>query len=95
MTKGRGRDSGSKGFELEKMGTFKYDELPSAGHAVVQRQRELLQYYRLAEHEMPKLTSKFARVKSAQPIFGQIDSSRAHLTRPPQIVWLARLCESV
>ncbi|PWN41207.1 hypothetical protein IE81DRAFT_324819 [Ceraceosorus guamensis] len=63
MTKGR-RDDSNKGFELEKMGTFEYDDLPSGGHAVVQRQRELLKYYRLAEHEMPKLTG-FA--KSYEP----------------------------
>ncbi|PWN86624.1 hypothetical protein FA10DRAFT_270177 [Acaromyces ingoldii] len=42
-------------FALRNMGKFNYDDIPTLGHLVLDRQRELLGYARVAHHEMPKL----------------------------------------
>lgn len=42
-------------FALRKMQKFQYDDVPTLGHLILQRRRELLKYFRLAEHELPKL----------------------------------------
>lgn len=45
-------------FALRNMGKFQYDDVPTLGHNVLQRQRELLKYARLVEWELPKLEGK-------------------------------------
>lgn len=37
------------------MGKFKFDDVPTFGHAILDRQRELLKYARIVEWELPKL----------------------------------------
>lgn len=41
--------------DLRSMGQFAFDDIPSHGHQVLARKRELLRYARIAESEMPKL----------------------------------------
>lgn len=38
------------------------DDATSAGHLLLQQQRQLLYYLRLIEHEMPKLVGEFALI---------------------------------
>lgn len=45
--------------QLRNMGKFQYDDVPTLGHLVLDRQRELLGYARVAQHEMPKLVGEF------------------------------------
>ncbi|KAN0059956.1 37S ribosomal protein S24, mitochondrial [Thecaphora frezii] len=40
---------------LKKMPKFNYDDVPTLGHQILQRKREMLQYLRTIEFEMPKL----------------------------------------
>jgi small subunit ribosomal protein S35 len=43
-------------FALDKMKKFEFDDIPTAGHFMLERKRQLLHYARLAEWEMPKLS---------------------------------------
>ena len=40
---------------LNQMKYFAYDDVPTFGHLRLQKQREMLGYYRLLTHELPKL----------------------------------------
>lgn len=42
-------------FALDKMKKFEFDDIPTIGHFILERKRQLLHYARLAEWEMPKL----------------------------------------
>uniref|UniRef100_V5EL45 Likely mitochondrial ribosomal protein Rsm24p n=2 Tax=Kalmanozyma brasiliensis (strain GHG001) TaxID=1365824 RepID=V5EL45_KALBG len=42
---------------LRKMGKFNYDDVPTLGHAILQRKREVLQLMRTVEFEIPKLSA--------------------------------------
>lgn len=42
-------------FALNQMGHFQYDDIPTYGHMRLQKQRQLLEYYRLVKHELPQL----------------------------------------
>ncbi|KAJ1020148.1 hypothetical protein NDA16_004428 [Ustilago loliicola] len=42
---------------LRKMAKFNYDDVPTLGHAILQRKREMLQLLRTVEFEIPKLSS--------------------------------------
>lgn len=46
---------------LRKMEEFRHDDIPTLGHRMLQRKRELLHYARLADSEMPKLKGQFAQ----------------------------------
>lgn len=49
-------------FALRNMGKFNYDDIPTLGHLVLDRQRELLGYARVAHHEMPKLLGAYCNI---------------------------------
>lgn len=42
-------------FPLNAMKHFAYDDIPTFGHVKIQKQRQMLAYYRLMKHEFPKL----------------------------------------
>ncbi|PWZ01687.1 hypothetical protein BCV70DRAFT_157974 [Testicularia cyperi] len=42
---------------LRRMPKFNFDDVPTLGHAILQRKREMLQYYRTIEFEIPKLAA--------------------------------------
>ncbi|WFD03040.1 37S ribosomal protein S24, mitochondrial [Malassezia obtusa] len=42
-------------FALNLMKHFQYDDIPTYGHMKLQRQRQMLEYYRLLQHELPQL----------------------------------------
>lgn len=42
-------------FPLNAMKHFAYDDIPTFGHVKIQKQRQLLAYYRMMKHEFPKL----------------------------------------
>ena len=42
---------------LRKMPKFNYDDVPTLGHAILQRKREMLQLMRTVEFEIPKLSA--------------------------------------
>ncbi|WFD32982.1 37S ribosomal protein S24, mitochondrial [Malassezia sp. CBS 17886] len=42
-------------FALNAMKHFQYDDVPTYGHAKLQKQRQLLGYYRLLQNELPQL----------------------------------------
>lgn len=45
-------------FQLNKMEPFEYDDVPTPGHLMINRQREILKYHRIVEHEFPALKSE-------------------------------------
>lgn len=54
---------------LRKMGKFNYDDVPTLGHAILQRRREMLQLLRTVEFEIPKLNAfrqEYTPTKDAQ-----------------------------
>ncbi|PWN49252.1 hypothetical protein IE53DRAFT_388549 [Violaceomyces palustris] len=42
---------------LKKMPKFDFDDVPTLGHMLLQRRREMLQFYRTIEFEIPKLAA--------------------------------------
>lgn len=42
-------------FALSAMKHFQYDDIPTHGHMKLQKQRQLLEYYRLLQNELPQL----------------------------------------
>jgi len=44
---------------------FAYDDIPTFGHVKIQKQRQMLAYYRLMKHEFPKLQRTY--ICSARP----------------------------
>ncbi|WFC93389.1 37S ribosomal protein S24, mitochondrial [Malassezia brasiliensis] len=42
-------------FALNQMKHFQYDDIPTFGHVKLQKQRQMLDYYRLLQHEVPQL----------------------------------------
>lgn len=55
QAKPRRQKLGQDPHALDKMKKFEYDDIPTAGHFLLDRKRQLLHYARLAEWEMPKL----------------------------------------
>ncbi|WFD17796.1 37S ribosomal protein S24, mitochondrial [Malassezia caprae] len=56
----QGRDRGStraheNPLELNKMGYFQFDDIPTFGHMRLQKQRQMLAYYRLLANQLPAL----------------------------------------
>ena len=52
-------------FPLNAMKHFAYDDIPTFGHVKIQKQRQMLAYYRLMKHEFPKLQRTY--ICSARP----------------------------
>ncbi|SPO25211.1 related to RSM24 - mitochondrial ribosomal protein of the small subunit [Ustilago trichophora] len=55
--KPRKQRNASDPMALRKMAKFNYDDVPTLGHAILQRKREMLQVLRTVEFEIPKLSA--------------------------------------
>ncbi|WFD25826.1 37S ribosomal protein S24, mitochondrial [Malassezia nana] len=58
----QGRERGSSRanenpLELHKMGYFQFDDIPTFGHMRLQKQRQMLAYYRILANQLPELKS--------------------------------------
>ena len=57
LAKPRKQRNAADPMALRKMAKFNYDDVPTLGHAILQRKREMLQLLRTVEFEIPKLAS--------------------------------------
>ncbi|KAL4399750.1 37S ribosomal protein S24, mitochondrial [Malassezia pachydermatis] len=48
-----------RSLDLNMMGQFQFDDVPTFGHMRLQKQREMLAYYRLMANEFPKLKGTY------------------------------------
>lgn len=53
------RNTGKNPFDLAPWEAFQHDDVPTLGHEVLNRGRELLRYARTVEHELPNLESEY------------------------------------
>ena len=49
------RERANHPYSLRELKRFQFDDVPTPAHQLIQKQRQLLGYYRLLRHELPLL----------------------------------------